>query len=56
MMFYTAFKDHGVPWKVHFLRRCGFRCMGPYHNGMWYVFYGERALTRRNWRKKNGMA
>lgn len=56
MLRYTAFKDHGLPWKVHFLKKCGFICMGPYHTGMWYVFYGKRALTRRNWRKENGMA
>lgn len=47
---YTSFsggsKPYGVPWKVQMLRRFGFICMGPYHNNMWYVFYGKRALAR----------
>ena len=45
MTLYTTFKDHGTPWKVTMLRRFGFVCMGPYHSGMWYVFWGRKALA-----------
>ena len=45
---YTSFTDHGTPWKVHILRKFGFVCMGPYHSGKWYVFYGKRAQARRS--------
>ena len=47
---YSSFIDHGVPWKVSILKKFGFRCFGPYHNGRWYVFYGKRAEARRIWR------
>lgn len=44
---YTQFKDHNTPWKVALLRKWGFTCMGPYHNGMWYVFWGKKALHNK---------
>ena len=42
---YSEFTDHYTPWKVALLRRFGFICMGPYHSGMWYVFWGRKALA-----------
>lgn len=43
---YAVFYDHGTPWKVHFLRRIGFVCVGPYHTGRWSVFYGNKRIVK----------
>lgn len=52
MQLYRVIHGHGEPWQIPFLRAAGFRCMGPYHSGNWYIFYSPRqiddAVRRRN--------